>query len=258
MLTQDKPSSSQLKDGGGPLSSRNGSIAVALMAALLGGLAIFVFLQRYKDDVNADAVPRSVLVADKAIEKGASGEVASAQKLITTTDLPRDQVKAGALTDPAVLRGRVAATDILPGQQITEADFTLPGQGIVTKLAADQRAIAIQLDGPHGLVGTITAGDKVDVLAAFGLAGDGGGRAVVRMLMQNVLVLSAPPSGRAVGDAAAATSAEILLQVKDTFAPKLAFAADNAALRITLRPQDGTKIDTDKLYDLNAVLRGGK
>lgn len=255
MLTQDKPKPPTLKEGGGPLSSRNGSIAAAVLAAVLAGAAILVFLQQYKSDVNADAVPRSVLVADKLIEKGASAEVASSRKLITTTDLPHDQVKPGALTDPAVLRGRVAVGDILPGQQITAADFSAPGKGIVTKLAADQRALAIALDGPHGLIGTVVAGDQVDVIAAFGVQGDGGsaGRPVVRTLMQAVPVLAAPPAAGA-EPAGQGTATSITLRVKDTYVPKLAFAAEHATLRLVLRPQDGTRVDADSVFDLESVL----
>lgn len=251
MLTQRKPA--PFKEGGTVLSSRRGSIAAAVIAAGLAGAVILVFLDQYKSSVRSDAAPASVLVADRLIQKGTAGDVAGEQ-LVKATEVPRDQVKRGAVSDPARLRDRTAVADILPGQQITSADFTATGKGIVTRLAADQRALAIALDGPHGLTGAVGAGDRVDVIAAFGVAGKAGvrGRPVVKTLLQDVLVLSAPTA--ATGGEGGEGAQNVVLRVQDRFAPKLAYAAENGTLRLVLRPANGRKVDIRGLIDLDAVL----
>ncbi|MGH8571349.1 MAG: Flp pilus assembly protein CpaB, partial [Gammaproteobacteria bacterium] len=203
------------KDAGGPLSSKNGSIGAAIVAAAIAGLLIVFFLQQYRQNVDDGGVQTPVLVAQQLIEQGASGDSVGAGGLFKTTDVPRDQLKKGALTDAAALRGKVAVADILPGQQLTTEDFKGVGRGIVTKLAADQRAITVSLDSAHGLVGKVGKGDHVDVLSGFMLDnGVGRERPVLRMLMQDVLVLDVPKkaSGAVVGGAANQAS-EVTLRV---------------------------------------------
>lgn len=249
------------KDGPGPLSTKNGSIAAACVAAAIAGLLIVFFMAQYRDGVNKDGVPTSVLVADQLIEQGASGDAAGAQGLFKRTEVPRDQVKAGAVKDAAALRGKVAVAELLPGQQLTDKDFRVAGSGLVTKLAADQRAISVSLDSAHGLAGNLRAGDRVDVLSGFEVdGGSGGNRAVLRMLMQDVLVLAVPQkaaSGGGVGGGRNEAS-EITLRVATNAAPKIAFAADNGKLWLVLRPQNGAKLERSTLVTLSSLLVGTK
>lgn len=248
------------KDGGGPLSSKNGSIAAAVVTAVIAGLLIVGFLSQYRNNVNNEAVPTPVVVAQQLIEQGTSGDSAGAQGLFKSSEVPRDQLKAGAVTDPATLRGKIAASEILPGQQLTDADFKPRGNGIVTKLAADQRAMSVSFDSAHGVAGNVRVGDHVDVLAGFEVTGSGGAnRSVLRMLMQDVLVLGVPKKAAAGGvrSGGNATS-DVTLRVATSAAPKLAFAADNGKLWLVLRPQNGEKLDRLTLVTLSSLLVGAK
>ncbi len=259
MQTQLKPPKS-LKDSGGPLSSKNGSIAAAAVAAAIAGLLIVFFLQQYRDNVDADGVPTPVVVAKQLIEQGASGDTVGAEGRFESTKVPRDQLKPGAVTDAAVLRGKVAVADILPGQQLTGADFRPAGRGLVTKLAADERAITISLDSAHAVGGKLGAGDHVDVLSGFVLDNDTGRqRPVLQMLMQNILVLGVPAkaSGGGPGAGANATS-EVTLRVAAAAATKLAFAADNGKLWLVLRPSNAAKLDRSTLVSLASLLADAK
>lgn len=257
-LKPPKPS----KEGGGPLSTKNGSIAAAVATAAVAGLLIMLFLSQYRDSVNKDGVPTPVLVAEKLIEQGASGDAAGALGQFKRTEVPRDQVKAGAVTDPAALRGKVAVAELLPGQQLTAADFKPAGSGIVTKLAADQRAISVSFDSAHGLAGNVRTGDHVDVLSGFEVDNSAGGnRSVLRMLMQDVLVLDVPEKAASSGGVAAGganKTGEVTLRVPTSAAAKIAFAADNGKLWLVLRPQNGEKLDRGTLVTLSSLLVGTK
>lgn len=248
------------KDGKGPLSSRNGSVLAAVVTAALAGLIIMVFLNQYRDNVNKDGVPTPVLVADKLIEQGSSGDTIGAAGLFKADEVPRDQLKEGAVTDAATLRGKVAVEDILPGQQLTAADFKSAGRGVVTKLGPDQRAMKIALDGAHGLIGTVARGDHVDVLSGFLVdSATGRQRPILRTLMQNLLVLDAPAAvtdGK--GGGGSAKPKEVTLRVTDKQAPKLAFAADNGKVWLVLRPQNGRDSETQSLVTLEQLLLGTK
>ncbi len=253
MQTAIKPPK-RAKDSGSPLSSKNGSLLAAAVTAAIAGVLIVVFLQQYRDNVNNDGVPTPVLVAEQLIEQGASGDTIGAQGLFKSTNVPRDQLKKGALTDAAVLRGKIAVADILPGQQITATDFKPSGRGIVTKLAADQRAITLSLDNAHGMIGKLSAGNHVDVLSGFVLDGAVSRRPVQRMLMQDVLVLDVPAKEATGVVGGANQTSEVTLRVAATAAPKLALAADHGKVWLVLRPQNGNKLEQISTVNLSSLL----
>ena len=254
---QDPGSPRKGKGGRRPLSTKNGAIISAILTAGLAALVIGLFLNQYRNNVNSDGVPTAVLVADKLIEKGASGDSLGAQGLFKADKLPKGQLKAGAVTDAAALKGKVAVADILPGQQLTAADFRAAGNGAVTKLAADQRAITLSLDKAHGLLGPVRSGDHVDVYSGFLVdTQTGRPRPFLRQLDEDVLVLEAPTtskSGSGVGSGANQKK-EITLRVEDAAAPKIAFAYDNGKVWLVLRPQNGRKAEKRTLVTLEGLL----
>ncbi len=260
MQTTLKPPKLTSKDGKGPLSSRNGSVLAAVVTAALAGLIIMVFLNQYRDNVNKDGVPTPVLVASQLIEQGASGDTVGEEGLFKADDVPRAQLKAGAITDAAALRGKIAREDILPGQQLTAADFRPAGQSVVTKLGADERGMKIALDAAHGLIGEVRRGDRVDVLSGFLVdTAVGRPRPVLRTLMQNVLVLDAPPELKEGGVSSNSNKPkEVTLRVNVKQAPKLAFASDNGKVWLVLRPQNGKDAETQSLVTLESLLLTAK
>src|SRR5439155_26792339 len=82
------------------------------------------------------------------------------------------------------LRGRVAAADVVPGQQLTSADCTTSSGTLASTLSGRQRAITIPIDGAHGMIGNIHGGDRVDVYAGFNI----NGTPVLRLIMQDIQV----------------------------------------------------------------------
>jgi Flp pilus assembly protein CpaB len=220
------------------LSTRGGTIAVAAGAALLAGILLFAFVQRYRHSVTSTASSTPVFVASGYIPRGTATSLIASGQLMQRALVKNNQVRIGAIADPAVLRGEVAAKDIYPGQQLTAADFTAANVTIASQLTGADRAIAIPVDSAHGLVGFVQAGDHVDVLSSFGAAGNA--RGAVTLLDQNVLVLSAPGAaggGGVVGGGS--NGGNIVLRVRAQVAQILAFAADNGKLWITLRPPVG-------------------
>ena len=98
------------------------------------------------------------------------------------------------MTNAAALQGEVAVQDILPGQQLTAADFAVSTSGVVGQLTLGQRAVSVALDPEHGLVGDVEPGDHVDVYGDFGgsSGSTGSGGTVVKLLIPNALVLKTP------------------------------------------------------------------
>jgi Flp pilus assembly protein CpaB len=243
------------------LSTREGTLGFAVLAGVLAVVVILVFMRGYKRTLNEGSQPVTVLVAKGALPKGSSGDLIARKGLYQATALRREQIKEGALTDPASFRGMVATHEIVRGQQLTVADFARPTDPVLSKLGEDQRAVTIPLDTAHGMIGQVQAGDRVDVFAGFQVQPEGAGgrpRAVLRVLLQDVEVLKAPSAGGKSGGGLTSSSQtqNVVLRVKEKDAPQLAFSSDNGKVWISLRPQAGAKQDKPSLVTLDRLLLG--
>lgn len=218
------------------LGTRRGSFVVAVGAAALAAVALVSYLNGYKEDVRGGTLPAQVLVADRLIPKGTSGDAVATDRLFRPTTVSEDDAAPLALSDAAALSGKVATREIFPGQQITSADFTAGGDRLRGSLTGNQRALAIPVDEAHGLIGNIRTGDKIDVFASF-TGGANQGRGVLRTLAQDVLVLDAPKQSDAVSSSSNQKS--VILRLTDKQSARLAFAADNAKIWFALRPPAG-------------------
>lgn len=222
------------------ISTRAGTIAVAAGAALLAGISIAVYLNRYRHSVSSEGAPVTVLVAKRSIAKGTSGDVVAAQSMFTTATLRESQLREGAFSDPAAIRGRVAVRDVYKGQQLTAADFVAGVASLPSTLTGTQRIVTVPLDTAHGLIGHVQAGDRVDVYAGFNITPVGtvttGAQAfpVIRRLMENILVVDV--SGSAKTGISQQNNSNVSLRMTDAQAAKVAFASDNGKVWLALRP----------------------
>jgi Flp pilus assembly protein CpaB len=126
------------------------------------------------------------------------------------------------------LNGRVAASDIFPGQQITTSDLSVgTTEAVPTKLTGVERALAVPVDAARGLVGYTQDGDHVDVYVS--LNGDNG--VLLTLLAPDVEIVRAPSAGQST----------YVLKAPAQLAQKLAFASDNGTLWFLARPVVGAK-----------------
>jgi pilus assembly protein CpaB len=242
------------------ISTRRGSLYVAVIAALLAGAVIAVYLKQYRDSVNSGTTPVTVLVARQAIAKGTPASVITTRSLYTATTIHQSQLRNGALSDPANLTGKIAAHDIVAGSQLTAADFVGDQGSLAATLTGDQRIVSVPLDGAHGLSGDLKVGDHVDVYAGFNvipLQPDGtplnGGqsRAVLRLIVPNVPVV-------AIGNKSTlgTSTVNISLRVSDPQAAKIDFSSDNGKLWLSLRPADGGTASSPQIVTVESLLLG--
>lgn len=213
---------------GDVLSTRGGAVAVAAITAIVAGVLLFVFVQHYKNNSNSATAPTTVFVARALIPQGTSAELIASEQLVQRTTVRGNEVQTGAISDPGVLHGEAAVSNIYPGQQLTATAFS-PALSIASQLKTNERAIAINIDAAHGLTGFVRAGDHVDVLA------DIGGKSVATLL-QNIVVLSPASAGGGAGLSGNSGGAAMVLNIPSQLANEVAFAADNGKVWITLRP----------------------
>jgi Flp pilus assembly protein CpaB len=243
-------------------STRVGTIALASLAALVAGVAIVAYLHNYRRSVASEGAPVTVLVANRVISKGTPGNAVAANGYFTTSTIRESQLRNGAISDPVVLRGRVAARDIFPGQQLTAEDFVAGRVTAAASLTKSERLITIPLDSAHGLIGSVQAGDHVDVFAGFNVIpiGQNGlpvagaqARALLRLVMQNIPVAAVSGASAGLG---AAQSTNVSLRVTDVQAEELAFASDNGKIWLVLRPATGARLAKPGLVTVETMLLG--
>jgi Flp pilus assembly protein CpaB len=229
------------------LSSRRGTFLFGGAAALLAAIVLIVYLKNYRSSLDAAKATVSVLVASNLIQKGAPGNIVATDRQYQVRSVRQKELETGAITDPGVLRGLVAAHDIYPGQQLTVADFVAAAPGALqTNLKGDQRAIAIPIDSAHGMSGQIAPGDRVDVYAGLNQQGPGGARPVIKLLMEDSLVLRTPSTGAPAG--------AVVLRGSGKQTAALAFASDNGKIWLVLRPASGARPERVGLMDTSTLL----
>lgn len=241
------------------VSTRRGTIFVAALAAVLAGISIVVYLNRYRESVRSGGALVTVLVAGDTIPRGTAGSVLASKGLYTATTIRESQLREGAISDPASLQGTMAAREILEGAQLTTADFVAAGDSLAATLTDRQRVVSIPLDAAHGLIGEIDPGNRVDIYAGFnvlplgpnGKPLDGGqARAVLRLIMADVPVLAVAESTRSGG------TTNVSLGVDDVKAADLAFAAENGKVWLALRPSAGAAPSRPRLVTIETLLLG--
>jgi Flp pilus assembly protein CpaB len=223
------------RNGGNPLQTRRGSIIAAVATAAIAALLLIVYLNHYRSTNNSGKTD-TVLAARSLLPKGSSGSAIASGGLFQAINVKHSQVKAGAITDPSALRGQVTTKAIFPGEQITTADLQGRGaNGVVDELSGNERAIALPIDGAHGVGGDVVAGDHVDVYGAYSSSGG----QVIREIAQNILVLQAPGGAAGKGLGGGNGQQNVVLQVSERLAGKLALTGEFYKVWLTLRPPVG-------------------
>lgn len=243
----DITSRSPLRAG---LGSRTGVTIAAVVAAALAAVLVIAALNS-ADKAGTAAAPVSVVVANQLIPKGSSGQTIAAEQLFRTRQIASEHVLTGAVTDLSQVTGRVATRDIYPGQQLTTADFQDATGVLSAKLSGKERAIAVDIDGSHGLVGEVHAGDHVDVFAGLAGGSSASGQ-VIKVLARNVVVLRA--AGEPAAGGGSAPSGSVTLRVNDDTAARLAYATDNGKIWIVLRPGAGAENSSTDIVTLSSIL----
>jgi pilus assembly protein CpaB len=277
------------------LATRQGALVLALIcAACAAGILLFA-LGQYKTGLKTSTqiVQGTVLVATAQIPQGTGANVIAARGLYKSTPIVASQIQPGAVSDASVLAGKVATTNILPGQQLTQTDFSGP-TGVTGLLTPDQRAIELSISESPGATDILQAGARVDIYASFGEK--------MVLLDSNVEVVkpagattstssgsaqpaaAAPTTGTppASGTSTAAnassstggaaststvTGSSMVLAVTTRQAADLIFASQNGTLYLTLRPNGAAptpsgvvtrdSVIADSIAQVNANPTGG-
>jgi Flp pilus assembly protein CpaB len=243
------------------ISTRRGSLYIAVVAALIAGLAILIYLNRYRQNLQSGTTPVTVLIARQTIPKGTPGSVVAAKHLFTATTIRESQLRDGAFSDAASLTGRVATSQVFAGSQLTAGEFSTSSSALAATISDRQRIVSIPLDSAHGLSGDVEVGNHVDVYAGFNVipirpdgtpANGGQSRPVLKLIIPNVPVVAINSGGASL----ASKTSNISLRVTDAQAAQLTFASDNGKVWLSLRPSVGARASRPQIVTIETLLLG--
>lgn len=236
-------------------------LIAAIAAVLLAGVGAVLLLSYVgKADLRAMAGMETVkvLVVEKRVLEGTPAEKLSG--LVTVKTLPVKAVASGTLSNLDPIRGRVATTDLQPGEQLLASRFIDPALLVdpnEVKIPKGMQQVSIALESQRVLGGELTPGTSVGVFIS--LAKEDERPAQTHLVLNKVLVskvqraaTSAQQQEGGAPNSAGLQEGTLMVTLAMTApnAEKIVFGAEHGKIWLSLEPANaalgGTRVVTEK------------
>jgi pilus assembly protein CpaB len=213
------------------MNTRRTTLLIAIILAVGTGWLTLTYLSSLRPAPNAR---KPVLIAAQEIP----ARERIADTMFRTEMRPETSLEPDALGSSNQAVGSLAMVTIPAGSQLTSADIgTAVAFALPVRLQPGMRAVSIPVDKVKGVSGMILPGDRVDVIA---IPPSGSNQAPPRAvtIFRGIRVLAV---GNALENASATpgpdeqTATTVTLEVNPKQADELAWADQNANLRLALR-----------------------
>lgn len=246
---------------------------IAGSAAGVAAIAMVIFTSGVWRAHNFQSQPVFVVVATRNIPPQTEILVSD----VTLQSVPRRYLQPAAIQQADQAVGRIAATAIPQGTQVTLATTLSPSarNGIAGTLPAGKRAVSIAVDEVNGVAGLVRPGNFVDCLLTVDFGDDAGSRFTTLTLLEQVPVIAVnrnifPPAVQPPGpvEKSAASPASddggrqlVTVAVSPEESATLMLAQESGRVHLVLRPQDDAAsasvapVTLDKLTQMRGVVR---
>lgn len=233
--------------------------AAAVVLAIIGAMLVMSYAQSADQRAVKNLEPVTVLVVQTAIPAGTPVEAMTAS--LATRQLPAAAVTASSLKSLDDSQGKVAAVDLIPGEQLVTERLDEPEnlkiQGSVD-IPAGLQEVSFQLEPDRVVGGRLVPGDHVGVFVSMDSGGlaDKADQETTKLTVRKALVTAvqrapeatpAPqpaPTASATADPRDTTlpvgSLMLTVAVSDVDAAKIVFAAEYAKMWLSKEPLDST------------------
>lgn len=234
--------------------------AAAAILAIVGVFLILAYAQGADQRAIKELEPVAVLVVKTTVPAGTSVESMAA--LLATEQVPASAVPDSALATLEGSTGKVAAVDLVPGEQLVAERLVAPAelkaQGSV-EVPTGLQEVSFQLEPDRVVGGRIVPGDHVGVFINLdqGALTDKPEQETTKLTVRKVLVTavqrapepaatpapsaSASPNATDPRDTALPVGSLMLtVAVSDVDAAKIVFAAEYASMWLSKEPLDAT------------------
>jgi Flp pilus assembly protein CpaB len=224
------------------MTYRARSLTIASALALAAFVLTIVYVSGYKSNVKRQDANTVVYVASRDILPGTPGAELVDGKALKAVQVRRGDAVSGFVATRRQLAGLVVSQPIYAGEQLSVKRFaTKAEEGVPGQIAGKTRAYQLPGDKNQLLVGTLKAGDHVDVLASLHVtvrnaAGEQTDRTVSRIVLRGLLVLQVSTAAHSGALSHSKSDAYVLLALTDVQSQKLFLVVKNGEWSLQLRP----------------------
>jgi pilus assembly protein CpaB len=148
------------------MNRRLSLLAIAVVVALLGTVAVFSYVSRMESSTLAGAEPVDVLVAAQQIPSGTSADAVAGGQLVQVLSVPRKAVPEGALSTLDGIGAQTLVSDVYAGEMLLRAKFAdQTSRTGALLIPEDKIAISVELGDPQRVAGFVVPGSEVAVFA---------------------------------------------------------------------------------------------
>lgn len=217
----------------------------AFLLAVIGAALLLSYVAGADRRALAGVEAVSVLVVTEPIAKGTAGDRLTSS--VKAKMLPAVALGPGAVDQLSQLTGKVATTDLVPGEQLLASRFadpaTLAGADKV-KVPKGMQEISLALEPQRVVAGQLTTGSTVGLFVS--LPKDVDRPAETRLLLNKVLVTrlqgnAASAASTGISSAATSTAVLVTLAVTAADAERVVFGAENGTVWLSAQPADAVE-----------------
>ncbi|MFZ5642257.1 MAG: Flp pilus assembly protein CpaB [Bacillota bacterium] len=225
-------------------------LIVAVVFGLVAAWGTYEYLQHLEKTYKASGNFVAVAVAKTRIP----AKQVITDQMVVFTEMPTNYVTPSVVNKPEEIIGKIARSDIYPGEQILKSKVAGPndpGEGLAMIVEPGRRAMTIAVNEITGVAGMLSPGDHVDVLGTVNV----GNQTITSTIVQNIKVLAVNKTTSTSTDNKPAQSATLTLSLNPGEAQQLTLAAEKGSIRVTLRtPTDKEWINVPS-SNLNHLVR---
>ncbi|GAB3568097.1 hypothetical protein GCM10027405_29430 [Arthrobacter alkaliphilus] len=235
--------------------------AVAVLLAIIGVVLVFNYAQGADERAVKGLDPVEVLVVKQAVPAGTPVEALQAS--LTTEKIPGSAAAKTALHTLADSAGKVAAVDLVPGEQLLSERLVAPAalkSAGDPKVPAGLQEVSFQVEPQRMVGGRLSPGDHVGVYISMDKGGSDSkpDKETTQVVIHKAVVTAVqrapqPASGGAASPAPTPTAGAtanpqdsvlptgsliVTIAVTDVDASKVIFAAEFAKIWLTREPLD--------------------
>lgn len=207
------------------------AVIVAALLAVVGGVLVFTYAANAERRALEGVELRSVLVVTEFVPAGTPAEDLGAS--VAVEELPAISVADGTVDSVAALEGRVAVTDLLPGEQVFGARFVASDDSDASVPEGTQQ-LSFSLSSSRAVGGTVQPGDLVGIFVSLP---DAAGLPTTQLLLDGVQVLRVQ-GGVTEEGAAAADTVVVTVALTAEEARRLVYALEYGSVWLTEQPED--------------------
>ncbi|MGD9798075.1 MAG: Flp pilus assembly protein CpaB [Acidimicrobiia bacterium] len=218
------------------------ALLAAVVLALVGTILLVTYVRAAEDRAVAGEELVPVLVLTSDVKAGTPA--ADLADHVKTEKVPAKVKAEGAVTSVESLIGKIAAVDLVHGEQVVSTRFATVAESGRAAAPDGLLEVTVPLEPHRALGGQLQPGEKVAVVIT--IDDDGSGKAATRLVLHKIVVTAVQVAEDDVvsdgDDAKSAPTGNLLvtLAVDGPSVEKIVFAAEQGHLWLAAEPDDAS------------------